>query len=433
MEGKIYLDNNATTFMSKQTIAAMNAWFNCGNPSSGYLAAKKSRALVAAFRNYLAASCGFINAEEYPLEMHNEDDKNSGPQREPPESAFRILFTSCASESNVTIVNMILDAWKRHRDAVPHVITSSYEHKSLLTLLHQLEEDGEIELTEVAPCPENGQILADQVRKNIRNNTALVTIMHANNELGVINNISAIADVAHCANVPFHTDTVQTFGKYKIPLCVDAFSVSFHKLYGPVGIGALIIREKLIRGYGFKAMITGTQNYGLRGGTESIPLIAAAFSGYKEIIADRPTKNMRLVALKNRIVGALSDNFTTVLYSQYHLCKRSCFIVLLSGVGDQYLHNTLLLSIVRKVPPLICNIKLRTALEDRNIIVGIGSACNTSNSKASHVLYAIGADKYIRAGTLRISLADYNTQYEVNKFLDTFIRILKANLTADCM
>jgi cysteine desulfurase len=428
MEDKIYLDNNATTFMSKQTIAAMNAWINCGNPSSGYHAAKKSRAYVAAFRNYLAATCGFINAEEYPIE--SVEGNGSIDTQEIPENAFRIIFTSCASESNIAIIGMILRSWKKYRGQVPHIITSAYEHKSILTLLHQLQEDGEIELTEISPSAD-GTISAAKVRMELRNNTALVTVMHANNELGVINDIAAIAQVAHCANIPFHTDTVQTFGKYRVPLIVDAFSVSFHKLYGPTGLGALIIREKLLRGYDLKAVISGSQNYGLRGGTENIPLIAAAFSGYKEIIADRPTKNTRLATLKTRIITVLSDNFTVIPYSQYHTCKRNCFITLLSGNNEQYLHNTLLLSIVRKVPPLICNIKLRTALEDRNIIVGIGSACNTSSSKASHVLYAIKADKYVRAGTLRISLADYNTQYEINKFLDTFVRILRANLIAE--
>jgi cysteine desulfurase len=430
MNRNIYLDNNATTMMPVESISALNLWINKGNPSSGYASAILSRKHIRDFRNCISANCGFTLVENF---SHN-----------PPLDAFRIIFTSCASESNITAINMVVNATttgsisatsatsatSASKRTTPHIITSAFEHKSILLLLDRMESDGVIELTKIKPCLQMC-IDPEDVRREIKPNTVLITIMHANNELGVINDIDAIAKIAHSASILFHTDTVQTFGKYKISSHVDMYSISFHKIFGPCGIGALIIREKLICGYKLKSIITGTQNYGLRGGTENIALIAAAFAGYKIIICDRINKNNRLCALKKHIMGTLSANFSTVLYPNYTTCKKRNFIVYLMSDERQFMHNTLLLSIIRKDPPAICNVKLRQALEDNNIIIGIGSACNTSSKKASHVLYSIDADKYVRAGTLRISLSDMNTMEHINEFLNVFIWILKANLGND--
>lgn len=419
----IYLDNNATTMMPAEVIATMNAWLNQGNPSSGYASAAKCREMMRAFRRTIAAEYGFILADEFDAS--------------PVDHKYRIIFTSCASESNATIINMTLEAYRRARPNMrPHVITSQYEHKSILVLLHNMRDAGHITLTEIAP--RSHFITPDDVAAAIGPATALVTIMHANNELGCINDIAGIAQAAHAAGVPFHTDAAQTFGKYPVngvttgvgaaaDASCDAISVSFHKLLGPPGIGALILREKFLCGYKLKPVIAGTQNYSLRGGTENVPYIAAAYAGFRITRVRRDEKNARTRALKGHIMQSLRENFPTMLHAEYIKRPQKRCIVFLSGLTD-YMCGTLLLSVVRVDPPAVCNVKLREVLESMNIIVGIGSACNTSSKKASHVLSAIGADKYIKAGTLRISLGDDTTLNDVNAFLDKFIPLVRTNL-----
>lgn len=414
MKSMIYLDNNATTMMPQSVIDKIVSHANMGNPSSGYKSARNASKIIATFRNKISSTCGFELANEYTT---NND-------------AYRIIFTSGASESNVSIINMIVASYEK-LSVIPHIITSSYEHKSILLMLRNLSQCGRITLTEISPTitSQGAIILPSDVEKNINKNTCLVTIMHSNNELGVINDINKICEICHRHNVVLHTDIVQTFARYPLP-SADAYSLSFHKVQGPPGIGALIIRDKLICGYKLSAYISGTQNYGLRGGTENTPYIAASMEAFNITTTNRINKNIYVAGLKSHIIKRLSENFNAVFYDEYlHTRDFNNGIVFLSNI-DNHLCGTILLSIVKKTPPMICNIKLRELLEKFNIIVGIGSACNTSSKKASHVLYSINADKFIRAGTLRISLYETNSADEINTFLDVFIKILKCNLKA---
>jgi cysteine desulfurase len=205
------------------------------------------------FRQYIANNCDFALNDIYESdETQNTKFKIGG---------FKILFTSCASESNSSFIRMIVSSYIKMQNMQnmqnkimqnnvlhkPHIIISSIEHKSSLLCIADLLEKGEIEVTFVYPdC--SGSIPPEKIEKSIRPNTALISIMWANNEIGAINDIESIGKIAkkHC--VPFHTDAVQTFGKFKLKYMnlIDAVSVSSHKFYGPPGLGLLIINSIFI-------------------------------------------------------------------------------------------------------------------------------------------------------------------------------------------
>lgn len=418
----IYFDNNATTLMPQSVQKALIEWINKGNPSSSYKSAEEARQMMRNFKQYLADLCGFTLAYgEIPAEGRiNTKD-----------SEYRVIFTSGASESNSYIITAVINSYAELTGRVPHLIVSAIEHKSILAAVEDFEKRGRIELTLVRPTP-SGHISPRDIAAAIQPNTCLVCVMHANNETGAINNIAAIGAVAHRHNVPFHCDTVQAFGKFPInPIThnVDSFCISFHKLYGPPGVGALIVKQKFLDGYKLRPLIYGNQNDGLRGGTENLPGIGAAFAAIKYNMQKRAEKNAKIAALKLSLMEAIGQRFPTRQYAQYTRTGPPLEIVFLSGSGGDYLPNTLLLSVVKRFGAPICNVKLRTFLQEKGIIVSVGSACNTSNKKASHVLYAMGADEFIRRGALRISLGDCSTAAEVKKFVHEFTLAVNAQST----
>lgn len=413
----IYLDNNATTIMPPNVQKSVINWMNKGNPSADYKTAKECRELMKKFREYIADRCGFISYE--PENIY---------ERAELKEVYQIIFTSCASESNNTIIRSVIEAYSYHKRIKPHLIISAIEHKSLIGCAEQLVILGKIELTIVRPN-KFGVIPPENIESAIKTNTCLISIMHANNETGAINDIKKIGAIAHKYKVPFHTDTVQTFGKFPInPLeyNVDAFSISFHKLHGPPGIGALIIKRQFVQGYHILPEICGTQNCGLRGGTENISGIAGAFTATQYTWANRPAKNKRMLELKRRAIKKLSEAFPSQTYREYldAPLKVAVQIVFISTAESFYLPNTLLFSVVRREKPFVCNGEIKRELERNKIIISIGSACNTSSDKASHVLNAIGADYYIRRGTLRASIGDDTTQQDIDIFVETLARII---------
>ena len=412
----LYLDNNATTIMSDDTRKAYMAWCNRGNPSADYAWAKRIRAMQDEFRGALAGVCG-IKATTNTSEQPDE---------------YRIIFTSGASESNATIISSVADAYYAARKVTPHIIMSSIEHKSLLAHAEYLADIDRIKLTLVAP-KSSGHILAEDVRKEIKPTTALICIMHANNETGAINNIAEIGLVAHTANVPFHTDTVQMFGKFPLrPVLahVDSFSISFHKFGGPPGIGALIVKRQLWTGYKLHPLVFGTQNDGCRGGTENVPGIAAAYAATLHTMHNRTDKNATMLTNKRFLMEEIGRKIPTRQYTAYEGHGPQLEIIFLSGGGTDYLPNTLLLAVVWRGSKLICNVELKKALEERGIIVSVGSACNTSSDRASHVLDAMSADTFIRKGALRISMCDETTRDELRKFVDVFVDTIVMSIRA---
>jgi len=420
----VYLDYNATSFMSDTTIKEFIRWTNQGNPSSSYHSAKQSRKMMQQFREYLGKICKIDVCCEEP-----RDNPASIGGENP--SQYKIIFTSGASESNCTVIMSAVEAYTLQRNQRPHIISSSVEHKSILLQLRDYETRGKIDLT-LIPVDESGAVNPELITGAIKYNTCLITIMHANNETGAINDVAAIGTIAHAAGIPFHTDAVQTFGRIPVlPLeyNIDSFSVSCHKFGGPPGTGLLVIKQAFLQGWKLPPMIYGTQNESIRGGTENLPGIGASFAAAKLAMSGRADKIKKCYDIKCYILDKLCAMLPHIDYSAYNSRigqKPVLELVILSGKTD-CLYNTILLSVVKRGMPQMCNSKFKKELELRGVIVSIGSACNTANSKASHVLYAMGADDLIRKGALRISLGDTTTMIDAKIFIVAFMDVLKSD------
>jgi cysteine desulfurase len=415
----IYLDNNATTIMPAVVKTAMIEWCNRGNPSAGYASAKEARAMMNDLRLQLGRLCGFDAC------CPEKRDGGSVASLLP---RYNVIFTSGASEANATVLHGVVAAHRERRGHVPHIVMSAIEHKSLLDMAKSYESRGIAAVTFVKPTP-SGHIRPEDVAAAILPHTCLVCVMHANNETGAINDVAGIATVAHQRGVAFHCDTVQTFGK---GLCadivphVDSFCVSFHKLHGPPGVGALIIRQELLDGYKMPPLIFGTQCGGMRGGTENLPGIGAAAAATTLTMTSRTGKNTQLSRRKQMVMTGLAAQIRSMRYTEYVRggASTGTMIVFMSASSEYYLCNTILLSVVNSSKE-VCNVRLKEALEAAGVVVSVGSACNTASSTASHVLYAMGADDAVRRGALRISLGDDTTDDQLATFVRVFIAIIK--------
>jgi cysteine desulfurase len=405
----IYFDNNATTMINTQAKKTHSDWLGCYNASSDSKIARPAKQQLEKAKDAILAHCGVSTA------------------------SHTVLFTSGATESNCLIIKSCVKSYKRKliergSDLKPHVITSALEHHSVIECLHDLETCGDIDITYIEPTI-YGNILPSDVHTAIRPNTCLITIMFANNEIPVINNLSEIGAIAHEKHIPVHSDCVQIFGKYKINMNthnLDALSASAHKFYGPKGVGILIINNKLIEGYGLTAEIHGSQQYGLRGGTENIAGISSMMVALKLTFNKRQEKNKKLYKLREYMLNALSNIFPFGEYLKYLYGKDIKIPMELVSLGPPdkqkgfILPNTILLAIVKNTGKPFCNVELKKTLDCKNIVVSIGSACLTGSKSASHVLNAIGAPPVIKRGVIRISFSDSNTIDEINKFCKIF-------------
>jgi cysteine desulfurase len=387
-----YLDNNATTRTCNESRREVSKWLQaCSNPSGSSKLSAKAQQLLDRTRAYVRK---LINAPDYD-----------------------IIFTSGATESNCLFIRSITDAWLR-RGIVPHVIVSSVEHKSILECVAQLLALRRVQVSIIRP-DYRGIIQASSLDGLFRPNTAMVSIIGAGNETGAINPLQAIATKCRSAKVPLHSDCVQLFGKYKLDiqdLGLSAMSMSFHKIYGPMGIGMLILNHKLVIGYKLEGQLTGTQEGGLRGGTENVPGIAGGAMSLICNFRGRTTKNRHLIGLKSTFIRTLSQHFTVMtdvdLSDIEAKIPTSGIVIVILGPPpldtNLSLPNTILLSMLCR-DRIICNGKLKTILEKMGYIVSIGSACNTASSRASHILDGLRAPMIVKRGTIRISFGDYNT------------------------
>ena len=395
-----YLDANATTFMPDIVIKTMIKWTNKGNASSYYDSAKECRQLMETFRQLIST--------EHNLDNHT------------------IIFTSGASESNSQILSSTVRSFMVKTGYMPHIIVSAVEHKSILTCCEDLKNDGLCQYTKIdvkKSGTEYGTVSCEDLESAIKPNTCLISIMTANNETGIINDIPALTAVAHKHKIPFHTDCVQAFGKYGVYNGVDACSISFHKLHGPPGLGCLILRNNFIEGYGIKAMIAGTQNFGLRGGTENIPAIGASYAAYKFTNLKRKEKNQYLLNMRNYLKKLLSNYIECYYiedYEQQKNTKNKLFWIANRDDG-KVLCNTLLFAVYLDN---FCNIKMKEALNKYGIIISIGSACNTASTKSSDVIKALEIPRELWSGILRISLPDNVTQDNIKLFVTHFLELI---------
>ena len=359
----IYLDYNASTPLAPEVAEVMRGLMDggFGNPSSTHWAGAPARAVVEGARARVAALLGCTPQE--------------------------IVFTSGGSESNNFALKGAFFAGRRDR---PHFITTRVEHPAILSPCAFLERLG-AEVTYL-PVDPTGCVDPDDLERALTESTILISIMHANNEVGTVQPIEECARIARAHGVPFHTDAAQSVGKIPTKvdeLGVDLMSLAGHKFYAPKGIGALYVRrgvtlEPLIHGAGHEA--------GRRAGTESA-LLAAALGRACELVADL-TDMKRVEALRDRLWTRLEDTFGDN--------------VVLNGHPEHRLPNTLNVSFVRRV-----GADVLAALD--GVAASTGSACHAGRIELSPVLAAMGVSPEIGMGAVRFSLGRPTTQEDIDE------------------
>ena len=366
MKNRIYLDHAATTPVSKTVLEAMLPFFSecAGNASAVYGTGREARKAVEKARRQTAAAIG----------------------AEPRE----ILFTGCGSESdNLALKGTVFALRSRGR----HIITTAIEHPAVLNTCAWLAEQG-FEVTYISPDPE-GRIDPDKVLRAVREDTVLISVMAANNEIGTIEPVAEIGAAARERGIVFHTDAVQAVGA--VPVDVNAWnadllSLSAHKFNGPKGAGALYVR----RGTRIDPLIHGgEQERGLRAGTENVPGIVGLGQAIEEA-----TLNLEENAAKTR---ALRDRLTEGILTAVPGSK-------LNGPREGRLPNNCSVSFSR-----IDGEALLLRLDLAGIAGSGGSACTSGSRETSHVLKAIGLPEELAKGSLRLTVGPENTEEEIDE------------------
>ena len=296
-----YLDNNSTTLQCDASKKVHMQWLECYNPNSDSKIAKPAKQLIEKSCDAILHHCGVSDATHV------------------------CIFNSGASEGNCYIIRACVKAYKkklaeRSSHLKPHVILSAVEHSCSMECVKDLLEEGEIDVS-YAPVSIYGNVLPEDLEAIIKPNTCLISIMAANNEIPIINNITELSTIAHKYRIPFHSDCVQLFGKIRINVNkhgIDCLTASAHKFYGPKGCGIMVLSKSLIEGYQLTAQINGHNNFGyLRAGTENVPGIAATLTALQWCFKDREKKNEKLLLLRNTLLEKLSDYFNFAEYESY--------------------------------------------------------------------------------------------------------------------
>jgi len=363
----IYLDNNATTRPAPEVVQAMlpylTTWY--GNPSSVHRFGQRARQAVEAARAQVASLIGARESE--------------------------ITFTSGGTESiNTAIRGLLAARWPRRK-----IVTSAVEHSATRAICEQLARES-AEIIEI-PVDRAGRLDMERLKSAVDDNTALVSIMWANNETGVIMPVSEIADVCRDRGVPFHCDAVQAAGKIPVDVRrveVDVLSIAAHKFHGPKGIGALYIR----RGTRFAPLVLGgPQENQRRGGTENVPGIVG-MGAAAELAAGALGEMKRVAALRDRLEEGILQSIPDA-----HV----------NGAGAERLPNTTNIGFAALEADAILLL-----LSERGVCASAGSACSSGSLEPSHVLRAMGIDERIAHGAVRFSLSRYTTGDDVNAALE---------------
>ena len=382
MRDMIYLDYNASTPVDPRVARAMLPYLceRHGNPSSPHAAGRDMRAAVVRARHQVANLLGAAPEE--------------------------IVFTSGGSEANNHALKGVAHVFRDRSSRT--IVTSAVEHPAIHEPCRFLAQYG-VQIVKV-PVDRTGRVDPDDVRRALTPDSILVSIMHANNEVGTIQPIAEIAAIAHAAGVLMHTDAAQSVGK--IPVDVDALSVDLltvagHKFYAPQGVGALYLRsgtklEPLIHGAGHEM--------GRRAGTEAVAALVG-LGAAAEIVAEERRAGgappaLRIGALRDRLHRALTDA----------LGDR----VVLNGHPTLRLPNTLNLSFAGRI-----GLHLVEALED--VCVSVGAACHSDADEPSGVLAAMGVPRELALGAIRISLGRPTTDSEIDAALDRILGVLRAS------
>ena len=360
---RVYADNAATTKMNKVAIDAMLPYMDkvYGNPSSLHSVGQEAAEALYGARQTVAEVLGC----------------------EPNE----ITFTSGGSEAdNQAIISAARLGEKKGKK---HIISTAFEHHAVLHTLKKLEKEGfDITLLDVG---EAGLVTPGQVAENIRPDTCLVTIMYANNEIGTIQPIGEIGAVCREHGVLFHTDAVQAAGHLHINVKeqnIDMLSLSGHKFHGPKGVGALYSRKGILL---TNIIEGGAQERGKRAGTENIPAIVGMAAALKEADKNIDANNIKLVAMRDRIIDGLSEIPHSILNGDRKKRLPGNVNLCFEGIEGE---------------------SLLLLLDDKGVCASSGSACTSGSLDPSHVLLAIGRPHEVAHGSLRLSLSEENTLEE---------------------
>jgi len=370
----IYLDNNATTRVAPEVLEEMLPYLRefYGNPSSMHTFGGQVGRKVRRAREQVA---GIINAA--------------------PEE---IIFTSCGTESDNTAIRSALATNPGKR----HIVTSRVEHPAIHSLVARLAQEG-CRVTEL-PVDAEGRLNMAQYAKSLTPDTAIVSLMWANNETGVLFPVEEAATLAHNRGILFHTDAVQAVGKIPIDMrhnCIDMLSISGHKLHAPKGVGALYLRK----GTRFSPfLIGGHQEKGRRGGTENVPSIIAL-----GVACDLAAQKL---TTENTVVKDLRDKLENTILEKVPRCR-------VNGDRVQRLPNTSNISF-----EFVEGEAILLRLDQYAICASSGSACTSGSLQPSHVLRAMGVPFTMAHGSIRFSLSIYNTEKEIDFVIDTLPGII---------
>lgn len=366
---KVYADQSATTKISDRALQAMMPCYQdiFGNPSSLHEAGRAAEEAVERARKAIAEM------------LHAE--------------ARELYFTSGGSEAdNWAIVQAALLGAKKGKK---HLISTAFEHHAVLHTLEALKKQG-FEVT-LLPVHEDGFVRPAEVEAAIREDTALVTVMYVNNEVGTIQPIGEIGKICKEKGVIFHTDAVQAVGHLPIDVKaqnIDMLSLAAHKFHGPKGVGALYVRKGIAIG---NLIEGGGQERGKRAGTENVPGIAGMAEALKESLEDREEKNRKVLALREKLVDAVLQIPRSRLNGDRKMRIAGNANFCFEGIEGESL--LLYLDLV-------------------GICASSGSACTSGSLDPSHVLLALGIPVEIAHGSLRLSLDETNTEEEVDYIIE---------------
>ena len=371
----VYADNNATTRVDDAVLEEMLPYFKefYGNPSSIHAFGRQVSGKMDLARERVASILGADTSE--------------------------IVFTSCGTESNNYAIHCSLEA---HPDK-KHVITTKVEHPAVLNVCKYFGKNG-YEVTELG-VNNDGMLDLDELRDSIRDDTAIVSIMHANNETGVIFPIEEIGKIVKEKGVLFHCDAVQAIGKIPVNLKnshIDLLSMSGHKLHAPKGVGVLFIRKGVRID---PLIIGGHQEDNRRSGTENVPYIIGLGKACEIAEGFVKQEQTEVRRLRDKLEKGIKNQLTHVVISG----ENSERLPNTSNVSFEYVEGeaTLLL------------------LDMAGIATSSGSACTTGSAEPSHVLQAMGIPPVTSRGTIRFSLSKYNTEDDVDYILEKLVPIIK--------
>lgn len=371
----IYLDNNATTRVDDEVYEAMLPYFReyYGNPSSMHTFGSQVSSKINNAREQVADYLGASSSE--------------------------IIFTSCGTESNNFAVRGLLNASPGKK----HIITSQVEHPAILTLCKHLAKNG-YEVTELS-VDKVGRLDLEELKSSIRDNTALITIMYANNETGTIFPVDEIGKIANEKGVPYHCDAIQAAGKLPINLKnspIDLLSISGHKLHAPKGIGVLYVKKGVRIS---PLLIGGHQERNKRAGTENVPYIIGlgrACQLAKEWIKAEQTT---VKGLRNK----LEEGILKAIPKVYVNGDKKNRLPNTSNLSFEYVEGESILLL----------------LSQSGIAASSGSACTSGSLEPSHVLTAMGVPAVAAQGSVRLSLSKYNTEDDVDLVIEKMPPIIK--------